>query len=80
MAHYPLYTQNLSLVGVCVKRIGKVQTFVEVVEGCPVDVSQDLRAGSKFVAGISYPARFPTRFESNAYIWQPNHDFTTVRS
>ena len=23
MAHYPLYTQNLSLVGVCVKRIGK---------------------------------------------------------
>ena len=27
MAHYPLYTQNLSLVGVCVKRIGKVDTF-----------------------------------------------------
>ena len=26
MAHYPLYTQNLSLVGVCVKRIGKQQT------------------------------------------------------
>ena len=26
MAHYPLYTQNLSLVGVCVKRIGKDQT------------------------------------------------------
>ena len=24
MAHYPLYTQNLSLVGVCVKRIGKL--------------------------------------------------------
>ena len=58
----------------------EVQTFVEVVEGCPVDVSQHLRAGSKFVAGISYPARFPTRFEPNAYIWQPNHDFTTVRS
>ena len=58
----------------------EVQTFVEVVEGCPVDVSQHLRAGSKFVAVISYPARFPTRFEHNAYIWQPNHDFTTVRS
>ena len=27
MAHYPLYTQNLSLVGVCVKRIGKVRSF-----------------------------------------------------
>ena len=27
MAHYPLYTQNLSLVGVCVKRIGKVDPF-----------------------------------------------------
>jgi hypothetical protein len=24
MVHYPLYTHNLSLVGVCVKRIGKV--------------------------------------------------------
>jgi hypothetical protein len=23
MAHYPFYTHNLSLVGVCVKRIGK---------------------------------------------------------
>ena len=23
MVHYPLYTHNLSLVGVCVKRIGK---------------------------------------------------------
>ena len=28
MAHYPLYTQNLSLVGVCVKRIGKESTTV----------------------------------------------------
>ena len=26
MAHYPLATQNLSLVGVCVKRIGKQET------------------------------------------------------
>ena len=51
------------------------QTFVEVVEGCPVDVSEHLRAGEKFVAGVSYPARFPTRFEANAYIWQPDHDF-----
>ena len=25
MAHYPFYTHNLSLVGVCIKRIGKVQ-------------------------------------------------------
>ena len=29
MAHYPLYTQNLSLVGVCVKRIGKLQSKTE---------------------------------------------------
>ena len=29
MAHYPLYTQNLSLVGVCVKRIGKDKPTAE---------------------------------------------------
>ena len=30
MAHYPLYTQNLSLVGVCVKRIGKLLSLLFV--------------------------------------------------
>ena len=45
MAHYPLYTQNLSLVGVCVKRIGKVQiTDPKVVaageSGVEIEVSE----------------------------------------
>ena len=30
MVHYPLYTHNLSLVGVCVKRIGKARTQEKV--------------------------------------------------
>ena len=54
-------------------RTKEVQTFVELVEGCPLDASEHLRAGKVFIAEISYPARFPTRFESKAYIWQPNH-------
>ena len=31
MVHYPLYTHNLSLVGVCLKRIGKVGCNIVVV-------------------------------------------------
>lgn len=53
----------------------EVQTFVEMVEGYPVDISEHFRAGNTFVADISYPARFPTNFESNAYIWRPYFDF-----
>ena len=36
MAHYPLYTQNLSLVGVCVKRIGKLSSN---------DITTEIRSG-----------------------------------
>ena len=45
MAHYPFYTHNLSLVGVCVKRIGKLQrclglSFIgtdgEFLNSCPL--------------------------------------------
>ena len=52
-----------------------VQTFVEVLEGCPVDIPKRLRSGERFEAGISYPGKFPAKFEANAYIWRPNHDF-----
>ena len=50
MAHYPLYTQNLSLVGVCVKRIGKAYskagTLVEL-PNYPIDLPhiQDVMEG-----------------------------------
>ena len=33
MVHYPLYTHNLSLVGVCVKRIGKFESSRRGAEG-----------------------------------------------
>ena len=57
------------------RRTNEIQTFVELVEGCPIDVSAHLRTGNSFVAGITYPSSFPTNFESNACIWQPDHAF-----
>jgi CheY-like chemotaxis protein len=44
MAHYPFYTHNLSLVGVCVKRIGKDQSLSknEVVDNIVLEIKLDL--------------------------------------
>ena len=53
----------------------EVQTFVEVVEGCPVDLTEHLQTGRNFVGDISYPHKFPAQFEDNAYIWKPEIDF-----
>ena len=44
MAHYPLYTQNLSLVGVCVKRIGKDQATRRLAVLDAATSLNDLRA------------------------------------
>ena len=58
----------------------KFQTFVEVVEGCAVDLTEYLHSGNRLVAGISYPTRYPAQFESNAYIWRPDLDLCKPHS
>ena len=53
MAHYPLYTQNLSLVGVCVKRIGKPESTVPIVEPEVSDRKIEIRLSNGHKLSVS---------------------------
>lgn len=57
------------------RRTKEIKAFVETMKGYPVDISEHFGAGNRFDAAISYPARFPSEFEPNAYIWRPDYDF-----
>ena len=78
MAHYPLYTQNLSLVGVCVKRIGKLQTEAKIGLSLLEDVSSASRRRTANIPMVTELASKPLK--STDYLIGQEPDWSDIQS